>query len=200
MRTTSCRALTLDQSPDKIATRLGYFSAACSMIGADQWDLKTVMQGYQIPSVQSSLISELRYSPTYPQGWEKWKLLNLAVQDMRDKGAIELAPSSPSFYSCLFFVPKTGGGSGRPIIDLSALNTLINCPSFTLETPRSIRSALGQGQWLTSLDLQDAYFQIGINPADRRFLRFSHNGTGQFRTLPFCPSTSWSVFFYSDRY
>ena len=34
-----------------------------------------------------------------------------------------------------------------------------------------------QDQWLTSLDLKDAYFHIGIDPADRRYLRFCHNGT-----------------------
>ena len=36
IRAPPCRALTLDQSPEKIANRLGYFSAAWSMIGADQ--------------------------------------------------------------------------------------------------------------------------------------------------------------------
>ena len=46
--------------------------------------------------------------------------------------------------------------------------------------------ALQQGQWLTSLDLKDAYFHIGIHPADRRYLRFCHNGTSwQFTVLPF---------------
>ena len=52
-----------------------------------------------------------------------------------------------------------------------------------------------QGQWLTSLDLKDAYFHIGIHPADRRYLRFCHNGTSwQFTVLPFGLSTSPRVF------
>ena len=63
-----------------------------------------------------------------------------------------------------------------------------------METPRSILRALRQGQWLTSLDLKDGYFQIGIHPADRRFLRFCHNGIWQFRALPFGLSTSPRVF------
>ena len=75
----------------------------------------------------------------------------------------EPSPSSPGFYSRLFLVPNNGG-QWRPIIDLSALNAFIDCPSFTMETPRSILRALRQGQWLTSLDLKDAYFQIGIHP------------------------------------
>ena len=64
-----------------------------------------------------------------------------------------------------------------------------------METPRSILRALQQGQWLTSLDLKDAYFHIGIDPADRRYLRFCHNGTAwQFTVLPFGLSTSPRVF------
>ena len=67
--------------------------------------------------------------------------------------------------------------------------------SFTMETPRSILRALQQGQWLTSLDLKDAYFHIGIDPADRRYLHFCHNGTAwQFTVLPFGLSTSPRVF------
>ena len=54
---------------------------------------------------------------------------------------------------------------------------------------------LPQGQWLTSLDLKDAYFHIGIDPADRRYLRFCHNGTAwQFTVLTFGLSTSPRVF------
>ena len=60
---------------------------------------------------------------------------------------------------------------------------------------RAILRALQQGQWLTSLDLKDAYFHIGIHPADRRYLRFCHNGTAwQFTVLPFGLSTSPRVF------
>ena len=47
----------------------------------------------------------------------------------------------------------------------------------------------------TSLDLKDAYFHIGIDPAYRCYLRFCHNGTAwQFTVLPFGLSTSPRVF------
>ena len=85
-----------------------------------------------------------------------------------------------STHSRLFLVRKATG-EWRPIIDV-----FVHCPSFTMEMPRSILRALQQGQWLTSLDLKDAYFHIGIDPADRRYLRFCHNGTAwQFTVLPF---------------
>ena len=104
-----------------------------------------------------------------PQGSLKWSSLNQSVQELWNKGAIEPAPLTPGFYSHFFRITKATG-EWRPIIDLSSLNVNVHCLSFTMETPRSILGALQQGQWLTSLDLKDAYFYIGINPADRRYL------------------------------
>ena len=164
---------TSDQSPEKIAGRLSKFSGAWSEIGADPWVMRIVQLGYKIPFV------------TLPPQ---------SVQELWNKGAIEPAPLSPGFYSRLFLVRKATG-EWRPIIDLSSLNVFVHCPSFNMETPRSILRALQQGQWLTSLDLKDAYFHIGIHPADRRYLRFCHNGTSwQFTVLPFGLSTSPRVF------
>ena len=103
-----------------------------------------------------------------PQGVPKWSSLSQSVQELWNKGAIEPAPLTTGFYSRLFLTNKATG-EWRPIRDLSSLNVFVHCPSFTMETPRSILGALQQGQWLTSLDLKNAYFHIGINPADRRY-------------------------------
>ena len=80
-------------------------------------------------------------------------------------------------------------------IDLSALNTHIQCPSFKMETNGSVLKALQKGQWLTVLDLKDAYFHIPIHPSYRRYLRFCHQGVvWQFRALPFGLNTAPQVF------
>ena len=185
---------TSDQSPEKIAGRLSKFSGAWSEIGADPWVMRIVQWGYKIPFVTLPPLRFQGQETTYPKGSLKWSSLNQSVQELRNKGAIEPAPLSPGFYSRLFLVRKATG-EWRPIIDLSSLNVFVHCPSFTMETPRSILRALQQGQWLTSLDLKDAYFHIGIHPADRRYLRFCHNGTSwQFTVLPFGLSTSPRVF------
>ena len=156
--------------------------------------MRIVQWGYKIPFVTLPPLRSQGQETTYPKGSLKWSSLNQSVQELRNKGAIEPAPLSPGFYSRLFLVRKATG-EWRPIIDLSSLNVFVHCPSFTMETPRSILRALQQGQWLTSLDLKDAYFHIGIHPADRRYLRFCHNGTSwQFTVLPFGLSTSPRVF------
>ena len=183
-----------DQSPEKIAGRLSKFSGAWSEIGADPWVMRIVQWGYKIPFVTLPPLRLQGQETTYPKGSLKWSSLNQSVQELRNKGAIEPAPLTPGFYSRLFLVRKATG-EWRPIIDLSSLNVFVHCPSFTMETPRSILRALQQGQWLTSLDLKDAYFHIGIHPADRRYLRFCHNGTSwQSTVLPFGLSTSPRVF------
>ena len=95
-----------------------------------------------------------------PQGVLTWSSLSQSVQELRNKGAIEPAPLSRAFTAdCSLFARQQGSG-GRSY-DLSSLNVFVHCPSFTMETPRSIFRAPQQGQWLTSLDLKDAYFHIG---------------------------------------
>ena len=66
------------------------------------------------------------------------------------RAAIEPAPLSRAFAAdCSLFARQQGSG-GRSY-DLSSLNVFVHCPSFTMETPRSIFRAPQQGQWLTSL-------------------------------------------------
>ena len=144
--------------------------------------MRIVQWGYKIPFVTLPPLRLQGQETTYPLGSFKWSSPNQSVQELWNKGAFEPAPLTPGFYSRLFLVRKATG-EWRPIIDLSSLNVFVHCPSFTMETPRLILRALQQGQWLTSLDLKDAYFHIGIDPADRRYLRFCHTaplGSSQY--------------------
>ena len=129
-----------------------------------------------------------------PQGVTKVVVSEPVSAGAAEQGSDRASSTLPGLLQPIVPCPQ-GNGGWRPIIDLSSLNVFVHCPSFTMETPRSILRALQQGQWLTSLDLKDAYFHIGIHPADRRYLRFCHNGTSwQFTVLPFGLSTSPRVF------
>ena len=60
-----------------------------------------------------------------------------------------------------------------------------------METPETIRTSLQQGEWVTSIDLRDAYFHIPIQEQSRKYLRFHVKGrTYQFKALPFGLSTA----------
>ena len=113
-------------------------------------------------------------------------LLSSNIQEMLQKGAIEkVTENSPGFYSHLFLVPKKTGDL-HPIINLKFLNNHIVKEKFKMETQRAIRKALTQGDWVTSIDLKDAYFHIPVQPTARKYLRFTHlQEVYQFKALPF---------------
>ena len=93
------------------------------------------------------------------------------------KGVLEVVPDpNPSFYSCLFLVEKALGG-WRPVIDLSPLNEFVQQTPFRMETPNSVLLTVRKNDFLASIDLRDAYFQIPVHPSSRKLLRFVSNDT-----------------------
>ena len=93
-------------------------------------------------------------------------------------------------HNLLFLVPKPGN-RWRPVIDLSSLNQFLTVTKFKMETPESIRASLRKGEWVTSLDLTDAYLHVPIHAQSRKFLRFHHRGISyQFMSLPFGLATA----------
>ena len=64
-----------------------------------------------------------------------------------------------------------------------------------METPESIRTSLIPGEWVSSIDLSDAYLHIPIHPHSRKYLRFCHRSqVFQFTSLPFGLATAPQVF------
>ena len=97
---------------------------------------------------------------------------------------------SLGFYSRLFLVPKPHQ-RWRPVIDLSRLNTFLHVEKFKMETPESIRTSLIPGEWISSIDLSDAYLHIPIHPNSRKYLRFCYKAqVFQFTSLPFGLATA----------
>ena len=123
---------------------------------------------------------------------EKQQFLIKAVYQMIDKRAITPVQkvTSLGFCSCLFLVPKTGK-RWRPVIDLSVVNQYLHIPTFKMETAENIRDSLQEGEWVTSLDLTDAYFHIPIHPRFQKYLRFNIGYRSyQFTALPFGIATA----------
>ena len=151
--------------------------------------------GYRIPFDRRPPLSERPLSlPVYSPQSIKGVTLTQELQNLLRKGAVEPAPQSPGFYSRLFLVQKASG-SWRPIIDLSTLNDYITSSHFHKETPRSVLSSIRPGDWMISLDLQDAYLQVPVHHNSRRYLRFVVAGKSyQFRVLCFGLTTVPQVF------
>ena len=64
-----------------------------------------------------------------------------------------------------------------------------------METPNSVLLAVRKNDFLASIDLKDAYFQITVHPSSRKLLRFISNDTVyQFKALCFGLATAPQVF------
>ena len=152
----------------------------------DAWVVEALRVGYRIPFDRLPPLSERPLSlPAYSPQSIRGVALTQELQDLLRKGAVEPAPQSPGFYSHLFLVQKASG-SWRPIIDLLTLNNYITSARFHMETPRSVLNSIRPGDWMISLDLQDAHLQVPVHHDSRRFLRFVVAGKAyQFRVLLF---------------
>ena len=161
----------------------------------DAWVVEALQVGYRIPFGRLPPLSERPLSlPAYSPHSIRGVALNQELQNLIRKGAVEPAPQSPGFYSRLFLVKKASG-SWRPIVDLSTLNGFITSSRFHMETPRSVLNSIRPGDWMISLDLQDAYLQVPVHHDSRRYLRFVVDGkTFQFRVLCFGLMTAPQVF------
>ena len=157
-------------------------------IGAESWVVTVLWDGYRVPFTDSPPpLSRTPVSfPTYWAGSPRAQALRQEVEAMLAKGALEIAlVLGPGFYSRLFLVEKASG-DWRPVIDLSHLNEFVHLTRFKMETVASVMLSVREGEFLTSLDLKDSYFQIPINPSSRKLLRFTSEGTVyQFQALCF---------------
>ena len=166
-------------------------------IGAESWVVTVLRDGYRVPFLDSPppLSRTLVSFPMHRAGSPRAQALRQEVEGMLAKEALEIARDpGPGFYSRLFLVEKASGG-WRPVISLSHLNEFVQLTRFKMETVASVLLSVREGDFLASLDLKDAYFQIPIHRSSRKLLRFTSEGTVyQFRALSFGLSTAPQVF------
>ncbi|KAK2902582.1 hypothetical protein Q8A73_012328 [Channa argus] len=153
----------------------------------DKWMDRIIRNGYSLqfatapPSFAGILETQLS-SPAHMTA------LASELSDLLGKRAISVVPpmeETQGFYPRYFLVPKKSGEM-RPILDLSFLNQLMVIHRFHMLTTASVFRSVRQGDWLSSVDLKGAYFQIPIAMQHRKFLRFSFLGVRyQYSCLPF---------------
>lgn len=71
----------------------------------------------------------------------------------------------------IFMVPKPNGNV-RIIVDLSRFNDAVEKIYFKMENIHTATNMIVPGVFMTSIDLQDAYFIFPIHVVDRKCLKF----------------------------
>ena len=161
--------------------------------------LNIITNGYVLPFRSKPNFIRFPLILSEYKAQQKDQALATCIQSLLSKNAIERVENVKSlgFYSRLFLVPKPHQ-RWRPVIDLSRLNTFLHVERFKMETPESIRTSLVPGEWVSSIDLSDAYLHIPIHPNSRKYLRFCYKAqVFQFTSLPFGLATAPQVFMIS---
>ena len=144
-------------------------------ITSDQWVLSCV-KGYEIDWVtypsQTQTPRELLFPKMEAEG------LTEEIEILLQKKAISHIPaptnettSEQGFVSQLFAVSKKDGGI-RPVVNLKILNSYVQQRSFKMEGLHLMKDLLHPGDWMTKVDLKDAYLAIPLHSQlqDRKFL------------------------------
>ena len=145
--------------------------------------LNIITNGYVLPLLSKSKLVRFPLILSEYKTLQKDQALADCIQSLLSKNAIERVENVKSlgFYSGLFLVPKPHQ-RWRPVIDLSRLNTFLHVEKFKME-------------WVSSIDLSDAYLHIPIHPNSRKYLRFCYRSqVFQFTSLPFGLATAPQVF------
>lgn len=90
-------------------------------------------------------------------------------------------------YLVFFLIPKRNGDI-RAILDLKWLNLFLKKRKFKMETWMSVVASFQEGDYLTSVDLTEAYIHILIWPKHQQYLRFC------YRSMPFGLTAAQQVF------
>ena len=171
-----------------VGARLARFWPRWRALGADSNMVNKIRFGLKLDwKNEAPILTRDPFISSTTQSPVLNSLLEDTIKSLLDKRAIrEVKDDSLGFYSRLFMVPKKGSDKLRPVIDLSTLNEYITIPHFKMDTAELIRASLTQGEWVSSIDLTDAYFHIPIHKDFRRYFRFEFREHAyEFLATPF---------------
>lgn len=109
----------------------------------------------------------------------------MIVQELFQKGVIERwSEERGQFISNIFVRPKPSW-KVRLILDLTELNKFLILQHFKLNNLETALHMVREGCFMATMDLQDAYFEVGFHKSFRKYLKFRwQNELWQFKGVP----------------
>jgi hypothetical protein len=100
------------------------------------------------------------------------EVIDSEINDLLGKGAIsECEHTAGEFVSNIFTRPKRSGGV-RVILNLKELNKFVVYKHFKMEHIDQVTDLIFHNDFMTSIDLTDAYFSVKLHESSRKFVRF----------------------------
>ncbi|KAG2212976.1 hypothetical protein INT45_013285 [Circinella minor] len=168
-----------------VSGRLSLYSATWARLSHSPWLHSVIKHGFKIHFDRPPpLSSQPRLQPKL--NYQQQQLLQQEIDQLIQKRALEpVYDPSPGFYSQMFVIPKKNGGH-RPICNLKPLNQFLTAPAFKMETIQEVLRMIRPSDYMTSIDLTDAFLYLKIHKSSRHYLRiFWNNQVYQFRTAIF---------------
>ena len=118
------------------------------------------------------------------------------VQSYLAKDIIEpVLDNSPGLYAAFFGVPKKDSQELRGCWDGRALNEYIRYEHFKMEGVQTLKDLIQPGDFMTKVDISDAYPHLLVPTHLRHLFRFIWQGTVyQYRSLCFGLSSAPRIF------
>lgn len=165
--------MTKQQKDGKVGGNTANFVYNWRKITSDPWVISSI-QGIEFPMLyvpfQGVGPRPIRF------GENELLLMQEAVDSLFDKNVIETCHEEAyQFISNIFWVPKQSG-KVRIILDLSRFNEAVNKKHFKMANIQTALQFVIPGLFMTSIDLQDAYFTFPVAVNHRKFLKFRWRG------------------------
>ncbi|KAG1037478.1 hypothetical protein G6F43_012859 [Rhizopus delemar] len=157
------------------------------------WPLSIVKEGFRIQFASNPI----PWRPPKPIIFQPKEQLAVdsAVKKFLNTEVIEIAPDQTDTHFLSQFFTVNEPNKIRPILDCRRINNFVQCEHFKMEGVPTLREMIQKGDFLTKIDLKDAYVVVPIHQKSRRFLSFLHRGTlYRYKSLAFGLSVAPRVF------
>ena len=155
-----------------VGGRLRHFVQNWETLIKDPWVLDLIHNGLEL-----ELSSEPGPNPVeeFPISDKDFHILMEEVTEMESKGAVEECFDQEGIYSPMFVVPKKNKKL-RPVWDRRFINSHHIKHHFKMESLLTVKELLQRGDYMTVIDLKDAYFHIPIAEKHWNYFRFRLRG------------------------
>ena len=159
--------------------------------------MSVIQDGYKIQFNSASIPWTTR---KFHLSIDDQQAVDRAVDSFLNSQVIERSPTQDNRFLSQFFTIKKPNKI-RPILDCRKINQFVQCNHFKMEGVPVLREIVEPNNFLTKIDLKDAYIVVPIHPDSRKFLSFSHKGTiYQYKSLAFGLSVAPRIFSKLMRY